>query len=62
MALSGPPHAANQSLNFSLFLFGCAGSWLLHVGLLWLQQAGPALCCGARLLTVAASPAAEHGL
>ena len=48
MVLSGPPHAANESLHFSFFLFGCAGSWLLHAGLLWLQQAGPALCRGAR--------------
>ena len=48
MALSGPPRAANESLNFSLFLFSCAGSWLLHAGLLWLQQAGPALCRGAQ--------------
>ena len=37
MALSRPPRAENESLNFSFFLFGRAGSWLLHAGLLWLQ-------------------------
>ena len=48
MALSGLPRAANESLNFPFSLFGCAGSWLLHAGLLRLQRAGAALCCGAR--------------
>ena len=30
-----------------LFIFGCVGSSLLHVGFLQLQQAGATLCCGA---------------
>ena len=30
-----------------LFIFGCFGSSLLHVGFLQSQQAGAALCCGA---------------
>ena len=33
---------------FSFLIFGCVGSSLLHVGFLWLWQAGAALCCSQR--------------
>ena len=39
----------------NLILFGCTGSLLLHVGLLWLQQVGSSLVVVCRLLTVVAS-------
>ena len=33
---------------YLLFIFGCVGSSLLHVGFLQLRRAGATLCCGAR--------------
>ena len=36
--------------NKKLFIFACAGSSLLHLGFLQLQQAGGGFSCGARAL------------
>ena len=60
---------------FYLFIFGCVGSFLLHVGFLQLRQAGATLrcgaqashcagfsCCRARALGVRASVVAVRGL
>ena len=33
---------------FYLFIFGCVGSPLLHMGFFYLQRAGATLCCGAQ--------------
>ena len=45
-----------------LFIFGCTGSSLLHMGFLWLRQSGYSLVLACGLLNVMASLVAEHGL
>ena len=45
-----------------VFVFGCAGSSLLHAGFLWLRRAGVTLLAEHGLLIAVASLAAEHGL
>ena len=47
---------------FILFIYGCIGSLLLHVGFLQLQQAGATLLAVCGLLTAVASLVEEHGL
>ena len=37
----------NFFFNFLIFIFGCIGFSLLHMGFLQLRQAGPTLRCGA---------------
>ena len=63
------------NLFIYLFIFGCIGSLLLHVGFLWLQRAGATLpcsaqvshcggftCCGAQALGTRASVVVAHSL
>ena len=40
----------NRGLQTFFFIFGCAGSSLLRLGFLWLQQDGGYSCCGAQAL------------
>ena len=72
----GPPQGLAQFLSFNLiFIFGCIGSSLLHVGFLYLRRAGATLrcdaqashcggfsCCRAWALGARASVVAAHGL
>ena len=60
--ISSPSFLPSFLPSFHLFIFGCAGSSLLHVGFLRLRQTGATLVAVCGCLVAVTSLFAEYGL